>query len=324
MLPLLFLAFLFLASPVRASIGDQLPEFKQCLEICKLENCGPDAAHQTPIPLHRRLLFWTCPAECDYTCQQIITSRRLASHPPQPVVQFHGKWPFRRVLGMQEPFSVLFSLGNFAAHWYGLRKLVRPRIPPAFTMRPFYERLAKLGFVTWILSAVFHTRDFRVTEQLDYFAAGASVLYGMYYAAVRLGRWDRPTAEARARLRLWTALCLGLYAAHVGYLKLWRWDYTYNTLACVACGAVQNVLWCTFSWKRYRQTRQGWALWPVGVVVWVLVAMSLELFDFPPLWAALDAHSLWHLGTIPPAVVFYHFLVKDAQDEMARSARLKA
>ncbi|KAL2180468.1 Per1-like-domain-containing protein [Thermothelomyces heterothallicus CBS 202.75] len=316
------LFFLALASPAAASIGDQLPEFKECVEICKHENCGPGAEQQTAIPLHRRLLLWTCPAECDYTCQQIITAARQSRDPPQPVVQFHGKWPFRRFLGMQEPLSVLFSLGNLAAHYYGLHRQVRPRIPAAYTMRPFYVFLARLGMVTWLLSAVFHTRDFPITEQLDYFGAGASVLYGMYYAAVRIWGLDRP--GNRRRLRAWTWFCGTLYACHVAYLRLWRWDYTYNTLACVVCGVVQNGLWSWFSWQRYRQTGETWAVWPGVVVMWVLMAMSLELFDFPPLWGSLDAHSLWHLGTIAPAVLFYHFLVKDAQDDIARNARLKA
>jgi hypothetical protein len=206
---------------------------------------------------------------------------------------------------MQEPASVLFSLGNLAAHWHGLYHRVLPRIPASYTMRPFYVALAKLGMVTWLLSAVFHTRDFAVTEQLDYFAAGASVLYGMYYAVVRIWRLDRATPAARRGLRVWTAVCAGLYVGHVGYLKLWRWDYTYNTLACVVCGVVQNVLWSWFSWTRYASTGKAWAAWPGMVVAWVIMAMSLELFDFPPLWGAIDAHSLWHLGTIAPAVLWY-------------------
>ncbi|KAH6853864.1 Per1-like-domain-containing protein [Chaetomium sp. MPI-CAGE-AT-0009] len=322
LVPLFFVAFLFLVGPAAASTGDKLPEFRECVEICEHENCGPDAEHQTTIPLHRRLLLWTCPAECDYTCQQIVTATRVASTPPQPVVQFHGKWPFRRLLGMQEPLSVLFSLGNLAAHYYGLHRQVLPRIPAAYTMRPFYVFLARLGMVTWFFSAVFHTRDFRLTERLDYFAAGASVLYGMYYAAVRVWRLDRP-GNARG-LRAWTGFCAVLYACHVAYLGLWRWDYTYNTLACVVCGVVQNLLWSWFSWTRYRQTGKAWAVWPGVVVMWVLVAMSMELFDFPPLWESVDAHSLWHLGTIAPAVLFYHFLVQDAQDDISSSARLKA
>ncbi|AEO70469.1 uncharacterized protein THITE_2121961 [Thermothielavioides terrestris NRRL 8126] len=305
LIPLLILASLLLAGPVAASIGDQLPEFRECVQICERENCGPDPEHQTPIPLHRRLLLWTCPAECDYTCQHITTAARRARDPPQPVVQFHGKWPFRRALGMQEPCSVLFSLGNLAAHYHGLHRRVLPRIPASYSMRPFYVALARLGIVTWFLSAVFHTRDFPLTERLDYFAAGASVLYGMYYAVVRLWRLDRPTPAARRALWLWTALCAAMYAAHVGYLTLWRWDYGYNTAACVACGVVQNVLWSWFSYTRYARTKQPWAVWPGIVVAWVIMAMSLELFDFPPLWGCIDAHSLWHLGTIAPAVLWY-------------------
>ncbi|KAK3309987.1 Per1-like protein [Chaetomium strumarium] len=305
LLPLLVLAFLLLAGPSAASIGDQLPEFRECVEICKKENCGADAKHQTHIPLHRRLLLWTCPAECDYTCQHIITDRRQSAAPPAPVVQFHGKWPFRRLLGMQEPASVLFSLGNLAAHYHGLHHRVLPLIPPSYTMRPFYVFLARLGMATWFLSAVFHTRDFPLTEQLDYFAAGASVLYGMYYSVVRLWRLDRPTPAAKGGLRAWTAFCALLYAGHVAYLQLWRWDYTYNTAACVVCGFVQNLLWSWFSWTRYASTRKSWAAWPGIVVAWVMMAMSLELFDFAPIWGSIDAHSLWHLGTIAPAVLWY-------------------
>jgi post-GPI attachment to proteins factor 3 len=29
------------------------------------------------------------------------------------------------------------------------------------------------------------------------------------------------------------------------------------------------------------------------------------LLDFPPIWGVLDAHSLWHLGTIAPTVFWY-------------------
>ena len=38
-------------------------------------------------------------------------------------VKYYGKWPFQRVLGMQEVFSVVFSLANLAAHAHNLRKL---------------------------------------------------------------------------------------------------------------------------------------------------------------------------------------------------------
>ncbi|KAK3954922.1 Per1-like-domain-containing protein [Pseudoneurospora amorphoporcata] len=335
---LLLLGLVALSTPVAASIGDRLPEFQECVRVCERENCGPDAEHQTPIPLHRRLLLWTCPQECDYTCQHLITSSRLQQvqqsppgspapipHPDRPIVQYHGKWPFHRFLGAQEPFSVLFSLGNFYAHYDGLYNKILPSIPASYPLRKWYIWLAYVGMASWFFSAVFHTRDLAVTEQLDYFAAGASVLYGLYYSVVRIFRLDKKdTSRRQSLLRLWTALCILMYVGHVAYLKMWTWDYTYNMAANVAVGAVQNVLWSWYSWTRYRSHRKGWAAWPGIVVAWVMVAMSLELLDFPPLWGAVDAHSLWHAGTIIPAVIWYNFLVRDAQDDMARSERLKS
>jgi post-GPI attachment to proteins factor 3 len=238
-------------------------------------------------------------------------------------VQFHGKWPFHRFLGMQEPASVLFSLGNLYAHYQGLNSKVRPQIPASYGLRPYYEALAYVGMASWIASAVFHTRDFDVTEKLDYFAAGASVLYGLYYAPIRLFRLDRtgspdPRVLEKAVMQqpkkgvnstwilpLWTLLCLSLYAAHVLYLTLWTWDYGYNMGANIAVGVVQNLLWSWFSLRRVQQKRHFWAATPGLVVAWVMLAMSLELLDFPPIWGILDAHSLWHLGTIAPTVLWY-------------------
>ncbi|KAI0817961.1 Per1-like-domain-containing protein [Xylaria sp. FL0064] len=307
-----------LLQTAEASLGDRLPEFRECVDVCHRENCDPNN-DPTPIPLHHRLLFWTCAQECDYTCQHITTARRLEAG--QPITQFHGKWPFVRVLGMQEPFSVVFSLGNFLAHQTGLAKL-RERVPPNYPMRRFYEAFAYFSMASWIFSTVFHTRDFAATEQLDYFGAGASVLYGMYYALVRVARLDLPTPRRRSILRLWTVFCAALFLAHVAYLKLWKWDYTYNMAANLVVGMVHNLLWSYFSWKRWRETGQTWAIWPSMLVAWIILVMSLELLDFPPLWGALDAHSLWHLGTIAPAVLWYNFMIKDSQD-LAKTAKLK-
>ncbi|PFH56115.1 hypothetical protein XA68_17032 [Ophiocordyceps unilateralis] len=315
----LMLLVLTLFGAARASVGDRSPEFEHCLEVCQAENCAP-GREQTPIPLFRRLLLWNCGSECDYTCQHIVTAERVAS--ARPVVQFHGKWPFYRFLGMQEPLSVLFSLGNLWAHWNGLHK-VRARIPSSYGLRPWYLWLARIGIVTWTFSALFHTRDFAVTEQLDYFAAGASVLYGMYYTPIRIFRLDRPTPRRRSLLRLWSVLCATLYLAHVAYLKGVRWDYTYNMAANMSAGIVHNVLWSWFSWDSYRKSRRAWAMLPGLVVAWIMLAMSMELFDFPPWLGSVDAHSLWHLMTIGPTIVWYGFLVRDAQEEVG-AERLKA
>lgn len=51
------------------------------------------------------------------------------------VPQFHGKWPFIRMFGMQEPASVIFSLLNFYVHYKNLikfRKEIHWRTPLFF------------------------------------------------------------------------------------------------------------------------------------------------------------------------------------------------
>ncbi|OCK96245.1 Per1-like protein [Cenococcum geophilum 1.58] len=310
-----------LAGTAQASLGDRLPEFRECVKVCKEANCENDP---TPIPFQHRLLLWDCPSECDYTCQHIVTDKRLARDPPymHPVYQFHGKWPFYRFLGMQEPFSVIFSLFNYLAHDYGMSRL-RESIPASYTLRKYYLLFGYFGLASWIFSMLFHTRDFPLTEKLDYFAAGASVLYGLYYTPIRIFRLDRRDPMKQSVLRVWTFLCLSLYAAHVMYLTLWSWDYTYNMAANVAVGIVQNLMWSGFSYIQYKKLNRTWAMWPGLIVAWLVMAMSLELLDFPPWWGMIDAHSLWHLGTVGPTIAWYSFLLKDAQEDL-QGARLKA
>ena len=235
-----------------------------------------------------------------------MTDRRLARDIPyrEPVLQFHGKWPFYRFMGMQEPFSVLFSAMNFAAHWWGLSK-IQSQLPTHYTMRRFYEWFGYFGLASWTFSMLFHTRDFNVTEKLDYFAAGASVLYGLYFAPIRVFRMDKPTAVRQSLLRIWTLMCCLLFVAHVSYLTFWTWDYTYNMAANVAVGVVQNVLWTAFSIRNYHRLKKPWTAWPGLIVAWLILAMSLELLDFPPKAGMVDAHSLWHLGTVGPTIWWY-------------------
>lgn len=256
---------------------------------------------------HLRLLLWTCSSNCDYVCQHITTDRRVSRDPPMlnPVVQYHGKWPFYRIFGVQEPFSVLFSLFNFLAHRHGLSK-IHNSIPLEYPLRKYYVAFGYIGLGTWLFSMLFHIRDLNITEKLDYFAAGINVLYGLYYTPIRIFRLDEKKSSVKQTLlRLWTFICILLYVGHVTYLTLWRWDYTYNMAANVAVGVVQNVLWSWFSVKRYRKLKKPWAAWPGLIVAWIVMAMSLELLDFPPIYGMVDAHSLWHLGTVGPTLWWY-------------------
>ena len=261
----------------------------------------------TYIALHLRLLFWTCSSNCDYTCQHIITYQRVTRDPPllKPVVQFHGKWPFHRFLGVQEPFSVAFSFLNLLAHRHGLLT-IREKIPANYSLRYYYILFSYIGIASWLFSIVFHMRDFALTEMLDYFAAGASVLYGLYYTPVRIFRLDNHEIPVKQTiLRWWTFTCILVYIGHVTYLTVWQWDYTYNLAANVVVGLTQNILWTWFSLKRYLYQKNFWTAWPGLIVAWIVIVMSLELLDFAPIKGMVDAHSLWHLGTVGPTIWWY-------------------
>ncbi|KAK6437008.1 hypothetical protein LTR95_006800 [Oleoguttula sp. CCFEE 5521] len=327
--PAVLCLFITFAGLATASSGDRLPEFKDCVTDCISTNCGRDGPR---IPLHHRALLWTCSSECDYTCQHITTSDRLSRDPPYltPIHQFHGKWPFHRFLGLQEPFSVLFSLLNFLAHYWGISRL-KAEIPAIYALRKYYLGFGYCGFASWTFSMIFHARDLVVTERLDYFAAALSVMYGLFYAPIRVFRLDRPSASATdsstsrssTLIRVWAVLCASLYFAHVFYLTFVRFDYTYNMAANVAVGIITNVLWTGFSVVRVRKVGRLWAAWPGLIVAWIVLAMALELFDFAPWGGMVDAHSLWHLGTVGPTVWWYNFLIKDAREDL-QDKRLKA
>lgn len=207
-------------------------------------------------------------------------------------------------MGMQEPFSVLFSFLNLMAHKEGMG-MVRAYIPTGYALRKYYIAFGYFGLASWTFSMIFHTRDFNVTEKLDYFAAGASVLYGLYYTPIRIFRMERQTPLRQSLLRIWTSACILMFIGHVAYLSFWSWDYTYNMAANVAVGVVQNVLWTGFSILSYKESKKSWAAWPGMIVAWIILAMSLELLDFAPIAGMVDAHSLWHLGTVVPTIWWY-------------------
>ena len=59
-------------------------------------------------------------------------------------------------------------------------------------------------------------------------------------------------------------------------------------------------------------TRRKWYLC-IFCQVWFVLAAMLELFDFPPIIGELcEAHSLWHLATVPLGYVWYAFWAMDS------------
>lgn len=310
-------------APAVASVGDRLPEFKTCVNQCTYKRCtsGKDI-----LPFHLRLLFWTCPQNCDYICQKLVTISRLTKG--ESIEQFHGKWPFDRYFGIQEPASVIFSILNFLPNLYGFRLIQKitatsKNHSESATLSPFlvkvYKGFAIVGMNAWVWSTVFHVRDFVLTERLDYFSAGLTVSYGFFTAMVRVFRLDTPKNALYRYILI--AICVTAYVSHVSYLSFVTFSYSYNMLANVVVGLLQNILWIYFAISSYREAvatsapnvDNTWKLWPMLIVLSITGAMSLELFDFPPIWNILDAHALWHAGTVLPTMWWYAYMKRDIQ-----------
>jgi len=52
----------------------------------------------------------------------------------------------------------------------------------------------------------------------------------------------------------------------------------------------------------------------IPVLIALVSAAALEVFDFPPIWGIFDAHSLWHGATPLLSWFMYRFLIVDAHD----------
>jgi len=306
----LFIFFIFvLASTnfrlVTGSRGDQDPIFQSCLTSCRQDNCkGPNPNNNLSFFL--RLTLWSCSENCAYECMHRETNRRRNNH--QEVLQYYGKWPFTRILGITEPASVVFSVLNGYAHYHGFKRLQK-ELPIKHFMVPFYLYNAAFGLNSWIWSIVYHTRDLPITEKLDYFAAGASIFYAVLYCILK----TYELYHGRIAAFLGISLLIG-YGFHIRYLlSTPRFDYSYNIMITAGIGIFQNILWLMWSIRNWKTRPHAYKM--TGIVIALITAMSLEIFDFAPIME-LDAHALWHAATIPIIFKFYDFLIEDTKWEL--------
>jgi len=192
---------------------------------------------------------------------------------------------------------------------------------------------------------------------MDYFSAALTIMTGLYYTVVRLFHLygastsshrrltlrgtpesnPQPSPKPNSMLRLWSATCALTFLAHISYLSLLpRFDYSYNIIFNVIIGLAHNALWlcfysfsflsCSISFRRFpgrsKSYRPSFVYKPALLVFLMTAAMGLELLDFPPWGLVIDAHSLWHLATVPIAYMWYEFLIEDASDESWKEQRM--
>ncbi|CDP05250.1 unnamed protein product [Coffea canephora] len=323
---LLFLSFSSILGVTDASAGDADPIYGACVEQCEKTGCvggkcfqhcnfsngnSIDGPWYLQEPLYLRWKRWDCQSDCRYQCMLAREEeRKELGYKP---VKYHGKWPFRRVYGIQEPVSVALSVLNLAIQFHGWVSffiLVNYKLPFSPSKKTYYEYTglwhiyAMLAMNSWFWNAVFHSRDVELTEKLDYSSAVALLGYSLLLAILRVFN----IRDEAARVMV-AAPVIAFLTTHILYLNIYQLDYGLNMKVCVALGVTQLLLWAV--WASVSQHPSRWKLWLV--VAGGAIGMLLEIFDFPPYWGFVDAHALWHATTIPLTYLWWSFAKDDSE-----------
>ncbi|THF99205.1 hypothetical protein TEA_019884 [Camellia sinensis var. sinensis] len=140
----------------------------RCFPHCKfpLDGDSLDGHWYMQEPLYWQWRQWDCQSDCRYYCM-VDTEKERASLGLGPV-KYHGKWPFQRVYGIQEPVSVALSALNLAMHfrgWLSFFTLLYHKLPLKPDKKPYYDYTSLwhiyslLAINSWFWSAVFHSRS---------------------------------------------------------------------------------------------------------------------------------------------------------------------
>ncbi|XP_006822127.1 GPI-specific phospholipase A2-like PGAP3 [Saccoglossus kowalevskii] len=217
-------------------------------------------------------------------------------------------WPFIRILGIQEPASTVFSIFNGLVHIIGIIEF-RKRLPIGAPMYWVWHTFAAVGVHAWFWSSVFHTRDVLLTERMDYFSAAALLLMTIYALGIRSLCYHKSTCRREVAIGF-AILLLILFSLHVSYLTFVTFDYGYNMKASVIAGLVNSfwmIKWASSNWDLHGGIKKA-----LVATVSVNVLCTLELLDFSPFFWIFDAHAVWHLSTVLPAIWLYSYIIEDS------------
>ncbi|KAK6936393.1 Per1-like [Dillenia turbinata] len=177
----LFVWLSCLVSVLHASAGDADPIYRDCVQQCEKTGCvGDKCFHHCKLlsdgnptddpwylqePLYLQWKKWDCRSDCRYHC--MVAREEERKKVGDTPVKYHGKWPFCRVYGIQEPVSVALSALNLAINfhgWVSFFVLVYYKLPLRPNRKTYYEYTCMwhiygiLAMNSWFWSAVFHSR----------------------------------------------------------------------------------------------------------------------------------------------------------------------
>ncbi|VDK58373.1 unnamed protein product [Anisakis simplex] len=167
--------------------------------------------------------------------------------------------------------------------------------------------LATSGRIEWIFepcyriaSTVFHWADFWLTEYLDYFSAFALIVYAFFTSLSFTLPFLQKTTYGRFVL------------VHL--------DYGYNMRCCVVFWILTATIyscWMVREWRTRELSADRRSIsYLAKFIAGGLASALFEVFDFAPILWLFDAHSLFHLATVPLPYYLIKFLRLECEYEM--------
>eukprot|EP00392_Amoebophrya_sp_AT5.2_P012256 g12354.t1 len=205
--------------------------------------------------------------ECFYHCSMDNLNRRRSMG--EPIVQYRGKWGFRRLFGLQEFFSVLFSVLNAMLHPYHCCRSTRLAVAQLLfrRSRAYHHVLVALyaffSTLSWLASAVFHARDVELTMLADYLVVqwlgGVALTAGLMYHVVDHWELQEPK-DSGYQDPFWRQLLVrggGVFAvilAHQWALVFGRADFQLDTgthmLFCIGLAMAGSLVYFGILFRR--------------------------------------------------------------------------
>jgi len=296
---------LVIVEDVVCSWGDSSAEYLSCKHKCITTNCTRESElidWQSRQPITEYLIGWSCHEDCGYECMWISAEIIYSKHSRVP--QYHGRWPFVRILGMQEPASVIFSVMNLVANVYMINWFVKV-VPSSAPMYGIWVLNSVIAINAWFWSSIFHTRDTYFTEMMDYFCAFSTVLFSLLSFVFRT---LVNSHEGIPKILIFFGFIM-FYVTHVYSMISVKFDYGYNMKVNVLVGGLNCLCWLVWFYKNKNNgghiQKGSWA------VIALTISVTLELLEFTPILWSVDSHALWHLVTSPLPILWYSFAAED-------------
>ncbi|KAI4383087.1 hypothetical protein MLD38_008967 [Melastoma candidum] len=310
-----------------ASVGDADPIYRSCVEECETSGCAGDYCFQhckfssdgKPIdgpwymqePLYLKWKQWDCRSDCRYHCMLAREEERknLGGQP----LKYHGKWPFFRVYGIQEPVSVALSVLNLSLQFHGWMSFfilvsyklhLRPNRTTYYEYTGLWHVYGILAMNSCFWGIVFHSRDVVWTEKMDYSSSVAFIGFSLILAILR----SLNVRDEAARV-MCAAPIIAFVTTHILYLNFYNLNHGWNRKVCMTMAISQLLVWAI--WASVTGHPSRWKL--RLVVIGGLLALIPEIYDFPPYLGYIDAHTLCHAASVPVSYLWWSFVRDDAE-----------